>query len=226
MSAERRTLPKRGLAFAAAALGAMVLAVSAVGASTAARHAAAVHRSAVSQVAFRGAMDKLWEEHVAWTRMAIVSFAAGLPNLPATETRLLRNQVDIGNAIKPFYGTAAGAKLTALLKTHILQAVAVLKAAKAGNAAQLNAVTKAWFANAHQIASFLTKANPQSWPLSATTQMMDTHLKLTTQEAVDELHGHWAASTRDYDKVEAEILMMAHTLSNGIITQFPDRFSA
>ena len=182
-------------------------------------------RATVSAQAFHGAMDKLWEEHVAWTRMAIVSFAAGSPNLPATEARLLRNQADIGNAIKPYYGAAAGRQLTSLLRTHILEAVSVLKAAKAGNKPALDTAVKAWYANAHQIAAFLAKANPASWPLKATTAMMNDHLKLTTQEAVDELGGHWAASVADYDKVESEILMMSQTLANGIIKQFPSRFA-
>jgi RNA polymerase sigma factor (sigma-70 family) len=44
---------------------------------------------------------KLWEEHVQWTRLVIVSFAAGLPDFDAAVARLLRNQEDIGNAIKP-----------------------------------------------------------------------------------------------------------------------------
>jgi hypothetical protein len=205
---------------------ALLIPVSAGGARSATNHRSSVHHSAVSEAAFRGAMNQLWDDHVAWTRMAIVSFAAGLPDLKATEARLLRNQVEIGNAIKPFYGGAAGNQLTALLRTHILQAVTVLKAAKAGNQAQLNAALKAWYGNAHQIASFLAKANPHNWPLAATTKMMNNHLKLTTQEAADELHGHWAASVADYDNVEAEILMMANTLANGIINQFQPRFAA
>jgi hypothetical protein len=65
------------------------------------------------------AMRMLWEEHVAWTRLYIVSFAAGLADTTATAQRLLKNQVDIGNAIRPFYGNAAGDQLTALLKQHI-----------------------------------------------------------------------------------------------------------
>jgi hypothetical protein len=186
---------------------------------------AAPQRSTVSATQFRLGMDKLWQEHVAWTRLAIVGFAAGLPNLPSTEARLLRNQVDIGNAIKPYYGAAAGTELTSLLKTHIVQAVAVLKAAKAGDKPSLNAALKAWHDNAHQIAAFLSKANPQQWPLHATTMMMNDHLELTTKEAVDELGGHWAASVRDYDRIEKEILMMSHTLSDGIIKQFPSRFA-
>jgi hypothetical protein len=206
------------------AIGVATAALAVTGAASAA--AVSTTRGTVSEQAFRGAMDKLWEEHVEWTRLAIVSFADGSPGLPATEARLLRNQVDIGNAVKPYYGAAAGTQLTQLLRTHILQAVTVLKAAKAGNKPQLDAALKAWYANAHQIATFLSNANPSQWPLAATTSMMNDHLKLTTKEAVDVLDGRWAASVADYDNVDTEILMMSQTLADGIIKQFPDRFAA
>jgi hypothetical protein len=175
-------------------------------------------------VAFRSAMDKLWEDHVTWTRIVIVDFAAGLPDLPTAEARLLRNQVDIGNAIKPYYGTAAGKKLTRLLRVHILEAVPVLAAAKAGDKVKLTQALKAWYANANQIAAFLSKANPHNWPLAMTRAMMRQHLALTTKEAVARLQGNWSADVRAYDQVHAEILSMSHMLSTGIIRQFPSRF--
>src|ERR1043165_3791243 len=53
--------------------------------------------------AFHDAMRKLWEDHITWTRLYIVSFAAGLPDTDAVAQRLLQNQTDIGNAVKPFY---------------------------------------------------------------------------------------------------------------------------
>ena len=71
-------------------------------------HAAPAHALTARQLAFHDAMRKLWEDHITWTRLAIVSFAGGLPDLQATEARLLANQVDIGNAIKPYYGRTAG----------------------------------------------------------------------------------------------------------------------
>jgi hypothetical protein len=175
-------------------------------------------------LAFTQAMDKLWEDHITWTRMVIVDFAAGLPDLKTAETRLLRNQADIGNAIKPYYGTAAGNRLTTLLRTHILEAVPVLVDAKAGDNAKLTKALSAWNENAHQIASFLSKANPDRWPLSMTDAMMKRHLALTTDEAVARIKGHWAADVAAYDKVHAEILQMADMLSSGIINQFPNRF--
>jgi hypothetical protein len=175
-------------------------------------------------VAFQEAMNKLWEDHITWTRMVIVDFAAGLPDLKTAEVRLLRNQADIGNAIKPYYGAAAGAQLTRLLRTHILEAVPVLVDAKAGDKEKLTAALNAWYANAHQIALFLSKANPKAWPLHAMDTMMKRHLALTTADAVARLEGHWAADVGAYDHVHLEILQMAHMLSTGIIEQFPSRF--
>ena len=55
----------------------------------------------------------------------------------AAVKRLLRNQDDIGNAIKPYYGDAAGDKLTALLKEHITTAAEVVTAAKANDSANV-----------------------------------------------------------------------------------------
>jgi hypothetical protein len=126
---------------------------------------------------------------------------AGLPDLKFAEARLLRNQADIGNAIKPYYGAAAGNRLTKLLRTHILEAVPVLVNAKAGNKPKLTRALDAWYANAHEIAGFLSKANPDAWPLDMTSSMMKRHLQLTTAEAVARLQGHWGADIAAYDKV-------------------------
>jgi hypothetical protein len=175
-------------------------------------------------VALRAAMDKLWEDHITWTRMVIVDFAAGLPDLSTAEARLLRNQTDIGNAIKPYYGRAAGNRLTSLLRTHILEAVPVLQAAKAGDKSKLTASLNAWYANANQIAVFLSKANPRNWQLPMMRQMMKQHLALTTNEAVARLQGNWKADVAAYDAVHVEILHMSAMLSDGIIQQFSARF--
>jgi hypothetical protein len=176
------------------------------------------------QLAFHDAMRKLWEDHVTWTRLAIVSFAHDLPDLSATETRLLRNQTDIGNAVKPFYGRKAGNRLTALLKEHILGAVALLQAAKAGDQALIKQRSDEWYANGKQIADFLHKANPRHWPRRDLREMMKAHLDQTLAEATHRLQGDYAADIRDYERIHRHILEMADTLSAGIMAQFPRRF--
>ncbi len=186
--------------------------------------AAARAKPRLDPIEFRNSMRKLWEDHITWTRMFIVSDAANLPDESFTAQRLLQNQVDIGNAVKPFYGDAAGNALTALLRDHILIAVQLIDAAKAGNTAAFTDAKTRWYANANQIATFLHNANPKFWPLAATQDMMKMHLDLTLAEASDRLMGKWANDISDYDMVHTEILQMADTLSIGIIRQFPDMF--
>jgi hypothetical protein len=176
------------------------------------------------QITLRQSMRKLWEDHITWTRLVIVSTAAGLPDLGPTTQRLLQNQVEIGDAIKPFYGDSAGTKLSALLHDHIAGAGNVLAAAKAKDQAKLAAAKTAWYANADEIAAFLSAANPSAWTPAATQEMMKTHLDLTLAEAVDQLQGHYPESVADYDKVHDAMMKMADMLSSGIIQQFPKQF--
>jgi hypothetical protein len=182
------------------------------------------HALTARQAAFHDAMRKLWEDHVTWTRLAIVSFAGNLPDLPATEARLLRNQADIGNAIRPFYGHMAARSLTRLLREHILGAVALLQAAKAGDAGQVASARAAWYDNGNQVADFLHAANPRHWPRREMRTMMRTHLDQTLSEAQNQLGGRFKGSVRDYDAIHRHILEMADMLSTGIIEQFPQRF--
>jgi hypothetical protein len=216
-------MTKRNLSAAAAVVLVLAVAIPAF-ASSGATHREMRHEVTARQLAFHDGMRKLWEDHITWTRLAIVSFVSDLPDLQATEQRLLRNQTDIGNAIKPYYGKKAGNELTALLKQHILGAVNLLAAAKAGDQAKVANASAAWNANGRQIADFLHSANPHAWATKDMRAMMQTHLDQTLKEAVDRLNGRYAAEIRDYDAVHRHILEMADMLSDGIIKQFPARF--
>jgi hypothetical protein len=211
------------------ALASMIVVLAAGG--TRESHAAGDHahgaRAAVSSakaVAFHDDMRALWEAHGAWTHMVIVSFVGNLPNLPAEEQVLLQNQVDIGNAVKPYYGAAAGNKLTKLLKAHILGAVKVLVAAKSGDKTNLAQAVADWFANGRQIADFLHAADPRFLSRSAARRMMNIHLTQVIQQGVDELKGDYGAGARAFGPYIRHILDMADMISGGIIQQFPSRF--
>lgn len=194
-------------------------------ASANAPQAAALSGSKMTTQEFQNAMRKLWEEHVVWTRLYIISVAGNLPDKDVTAQRLLQNQDDIGNAVKPFYGDAAGNQLTALLKDHILIAAAILDDVKAGNNDQAKVDIQKWYDNADQIAVFLSNANPKNWPVDTMKAQMKMHLDLTLAEASDRLSGKYADDVKDYDAIENHILGMADILSSGIIQQFPNNFN-
>jgi hypothetical protein len=178
----------------------------------------------VDAVEFRQDMRKLWEDHITWTRLFIVSAVAGLPDVEPTAGRLLQNQADIGAAIVPFYGEEAGAALTGLLREHILIAADLVTAAKAGDQAAVAEHADRWYANADEIADFLAAANP-AWPKGQLRQMMRMHLDQTLAEATARLAGDWAADIAAYEEIHLHILAMADVLAFGIIEQFPEHFA-
>jgi hypothetical protein len=209
----------------AAGIAAVAVAAAACGSGDSGSRAATAQSPSTKASAFHDTMRTLWQDHGTWTRLAIVSFADNSPDLQATQDRLLANQTEIGNAVKPYYGADAGDKLTALLQQHIQTAVGVLKAAKTGNPAEVEQAKAAFYANGNQIADFLHAANPGNWPLEAVQTMMRTHLDQVVQMGSDELTGHYAESVGVWNPYRDHIMAMADTLSNGIIKQFPGRFS-
>jgi hypothetical protein len=182
-------------------------------------HETASAASRADRSTFHDAMRELWEDHIVWTRMAIVSIVDDRPDQSFAVERLLRNQDDIGDAIRPFYGEAAGDALTALLREHIIGAADLLVAAKTG--VGFEAAREAWYANGDELGAFLADANPRNWDRAEMQAMMADHLDLTLAEAVARLEGDYAADVAAYDEIHIQILHMADMLSDGIIAQFP-----
>jgi hypothetical protein len=221
-----RTLALRPVARLAlvAALALALTGLAIALAPSAHHHDTASAASRADRSTFHDAMRQLWEDHIVWTRMAIVSIVDDRPDQSFAVERLLKNQDDIGNAIKPFYGEAAGDGLTALLREHIVGAADLLVAAKSGDAAAIEAASAAWYANGDEIGAFLADANPRNWDRAEMQAMMRDHLDLTLVEAVARLQGDYAADVAAYDEIHVQILHMADMLSDGIIAQFPGRF--
>jgi hypothetical protein len=135
----------------------------------------------------------------------------------------LKNQVDIGDAIKPFYGSVVGDHLTALLHDHITLAAAILTALKTNNTAAFTTANTQSYINADSIAKFPSTLNP-FWPYADMKSMMFSHLDLTAAEALARKNANYDADVVAYDNVHLEILSMADMLMDGIVSQFPNKF--
>jgi hypothetical protein len=169
-------------------------------------------------------MRKLWTDHVVWTRDYIIAAIGDQPDAQAAANRLMKNQEEIGNAVAAFYGAPAGQELTILLKEHIRIAVEVVKTAKAGDKAAQQQADRRWQQNATSIANFLSKANPH-WQRATLVDLMQKHLSTTTNEVVARLNKDWDADVRAFDEAYEHVLHMADALSEGIVKQFPNKFT-
>ena len=169
-------------------------------------------------------MRKLWSDHMQWTYSTVDAYFNNQNGLQAQLDRLLQNQKDIGNAIKPYFGEAAGNSLADLLKTHIQLAVPVLEAAKNGDQAGLDQALADWNANAKDIAQFLSTANPDQWPVADMEHQMLHHIEQTTTYAVDLLKGDYTNAVLHYEEALVHMMGTADLLAKGIALQFPDKF--
>nr|WP_141432476.1 glycosyltransferase [Bacillus sp. 03113] len=184
---------------------------------------AQTHCISPSAEKLKGDLRRLWIDHTIWTRNYIISALAGLEDQQKVLARLLKNQEDIGNAIKPYYGEQAGNKLTELLKEHIVIAGKLVDAVKQNNQADIEKYNKEWHRNADNIAKFLSSANP-NWKFNVIQDLMYVHLKLLTDQVLGRVKKDWDADIAAFDKGEDHIIMMADALTDGIIKQFPAKF--
>ncbi|WP_322787476.1 acetylglutamate kinase [Bhargavaea ginsengi] len=164
-------------------------------------------------------MRLLWEQHIAWTRMTIISLVFDLPDTEFTVTRLLRNAEDMGNAIEPYYGELAGERYAALIREHLTIAADLVKAAKAGETEKAEQIERDWYRNADEIVEFLSSANPYI-SKAELQSMFYEHLALTKIEAVCMIIENFELEVEVYDRIESAALEMSDMISDAIIRQF------
>lgn len=174
-------------------------------------------------VQLKSDMQKAWIDHTIWTRSYIVSAISDRQDQKDVLNRLLQNQQDIGDVIKPYYGEAAGNKLAELLREHILIAGKIVAAAKANNQPDLKKLEADWHRNADDIAKFLSSANP-NWQFKTLQDMLYAHLQLITEIVLDCLKGDWKADIAATDKNEIHMIHLADILVAGIVKKFPEKF--
>jgi hypothetical protein len=102
------------------------------------------------------------------------------------------------------------------MRDHLVIAAKLVKAAKAGDTQAAADAEKRWYENANEIVHFLGEINPY-WQVKQMRAMWYEHLALTKQEAVEVLNKRYSASISTFDRIEKEALMMADSLSNGIM---------
>lgn len=162
-------------------------------------------------------MRVLWEDHAAWMRFYLIDSLAGLPSTPETSARLFRNQGEIGNEIRQYYGNPAADELTALLNVHVEGMQDVVAALAVGDSNEVGLAQARWYANATEIARFFENLDP-SFSFGSIEMMMYEHLDQTTDEAIARTRGDWEGDIAAYDLVVAHILHFSDVLATGMAT--------
>lgn len=177
----------------------------------------------INQVKLLEQMNLVWEQHIMWTRMLLISIAENLKDLEATQARLLRNPIDIANVFRPFYGNNVANEIQKLLTEHLVIGKELIVASKNKKQDQAMILNKKWYQNADDMAEAFSSINP-FYPKEEIRRMLYEHLRLTTNEVSARLNGNYAEDIKAYDMVQQEILKMSQFFVNGIVKQFPNLF--
>jgi hypothetical protein len=168
-------------------------------------------------------VHRLWDEHVLWTRLTIISIANDLPDTGMVINRLLNNATQFGILFAQFFSPEISRRFAQLMREHLVIAAELVRAAKRGDTEEVTRLEREWYRNADEIARFLSEINPH-WKEEEIREMMHEHLALTENEAVAILNNRWEESIDLFCKIEHQAFMMANTYIEGLVAQFPNRF--
>ena len=177
----------------------------------------------MNQVQLIKQMNLVWEQHIMWTRMLLISIAEDLKDLEATQARLLRNPKDIADVFRRFYGIAVANKIQQLLTEHLVIGKDLIVALKNKNQEEATKLNTKWYQNADEMAEAFSSINP-FYLREEIRNMLYEHLRLTTNEVNYRLQGNYVEDINSYDMVQKEILKMSQFFVNGIVKQFPNLF--
>lgn len=168
------------------------------------------------QVPLQMALRKLFTDHAVYTKFYTESELDNIGDLKAITTRLLRNQKDIGDFLKPIIGDEKGNAVTALLTEHILRASAAIKAIKSGDEFAKQTAYDQLFANSAEVAKGLSSLNPIKLPYAVVKDLFDQHNLMVVNIAQLHFNRDYEREYQLYDAYLNHMMFFSDTLFMGL----------
>jgi hypothetical protein len=179
--------------------------------------------AAISSADFKSNMKRLWLENMSYTRNFIISSLADLPDLPKLKERLNKNHSDIAEEFKTFYGNIVAENVAEILQKHITTTEEIVKVVNKGTQEQFLEINARWEANAEELAEFLNIKMPKI-AKQTFSNMFYKQLTATSGQIVARVKKDWDSDFAYFDKGLVNVQVIAETLADGLMKQFPKKF--
>ena len=195
-----------------------------MGAASAAAPPATADRAAVLET--KMALRDMWVEHVFWIRTYVLAtHAHDKAQSQVDEKEVLSNAKALASSIAPFYGQQAADGLLKLLAGHWGAVrdynTATLAKSKPGQDKAIANLTS----NAHEIAKFLSGANP-NLPEAAVFALMSAHGGHHVAQINQIAAGDFEAEAATWHAMRLHMLVIADAIADALAKQFPTRFQS
>jgi hypothetical protein len=172
----------------------------------------------------KAALRDLWLSHVFWVRNVVQARLANDASRSKTaEQEVVANAKALAASIEPFYGKAASEKLFELLAGHWSAISDYLDATNSSNKANADAAERKLLANAEEISTFLSGANP-NLPVGTLRSMLNAHGAHHMQQIQQLEAKQYAQEAKTWTAMKDHMYVIADALADGIAKQFPEKF--
>ena len=203
---------------------ALVLILGLVACSHSPQPAASPDASSAKVVETKAALRDLWLGHILAIRnVAVATMDKNVAARAVAEQSVVANAEQIARSIEPFYGKASSEKLFTLLAGHYGAIRDHLDATAASNPALQKTAMQELTANAGEIATFLSGANPYL-PKDTLMGLLMAHAAHHITEFQQLQAGDYAKEAETWKGMKQHIYVVADALTGALAKQFPDKF--
>lgn len=172
----------------------------------------------------KAVLRDLWLGHILSIRnVAVATMDQNAAARRAAEAGVVANAEQIARSIEPFYGKPAADKLMTLLAGHYQGIREHLDATVAGSASQQDSAVKALTANAAEISTFLSGANP-NLPKDTLMGLLMAHAAHHLTQFQQLKEGDYAREAETWNGMKQHIYLVADALTQALAAQFPAQF--
>ena len=172
----------------------------------------------------KAVLRDLWLGHILSIRnVAVATMDKNASARSVAEAGVLANAEQIARSIEPFYGKPAADKLFTLLAGHYQGIREHLDATVAGSASQQEAAVKVLTANAAEISTFLSSANP-NLPKDTLMGLLMAHAAHHLTQFQQLKDGEYAREAETWKGMKQHIYVVADALTQALAAQFPAQF--
>jgi hypothetical protein len=194
------------------------------GIASAASPAPSADRGAVLET--KMALRDLWVEHVFWIRSYVLAtHAHDAAQSKIAETEVVSNAKALAGSIAPFYGQPAADALFKLLAGHWGAVRDYNSATLAKSKPRQDKAIANLTSNAHDIAKFLSGANP-NLPEDAVFALMAAHGGHHVAQINQIASGDFQGEAATWDAMRKHVLVISDAIADALAKQFPARFQS
>jgi hypothetical protein len=205
-------------------LSALVLVIASVACTHAHQAATSPGAASVKLADTKAALRDLWLGHILAIRnVAVATMDKNAAAREVAEKGVVTNAEQIARSVEPFYGKAASDKLFTLLAGHYGAIRDHLDATVAGNLSQQDAAMKRLTANAAEISTFLSGANPYL-PRDTVMGLLMAHAAHHLTQFQQLKAGEYGQEAETWKGMKQHIYVVSDALAGALAQQFPEKF--